>query len=328
MSAPLKSAERHAPRVLCVSHAKDVDGCVCAALVQRAANARFLLTDYGRINERLRTASDPCDRVYVCDVGIRAAHLDEFRRIRGFAEVIYIDHHPLDDDLSTKLGDMGVTVVHDRRDCAGVLTYNLLREALPREAGLLAAYAAVSDRLEDGPLAMDLLNRLDRDFVLLEAMLLSYALDRASLSLKRRIVNHLARLEHPHQLGDVTRLALEQADRLAHLRTALPSRASRRGNLAYVDAAQDASGTVANLLLDVCDAAIGVGFRSDPRTQVTDLSIRGSANLTLDLGAVTVHLATRLGGFGGGHAKASGARIPTARLMEFIDALSQHGPHG
>jgi nanoRNase/pAp phosphatase (c-di-AMP/oligoRNAs hydrolase) len=272
----------------------------------------------------LRTARDQFDLVYVCDVGIRATNLDEFRRIRGFAELTYIDHHPLDENLSTKLANMGVTIVHDLRDCASVLAYNLLREALPREAGLLAAYAAVSDRLEDGPLAKNLLQRHDRDFVLFEAMLLSYALDRASLSLKRRIVNHLSRLEHPHQLEEIPRLAFEQADRIAILRTALPSTASKLGNIAYVEADQDSPGAVANLLLDVCDAAIGIGFRVDPNKNVSDLSLRGRAGLGLNLGTVTAQLAERLGGFGGGHAKASGARIPTARLMEFISALDQH----
>lgn len=320
----LQSKHGSSPRILCVSHVKDVDGCVCAALLRLAAKSRFLLTDYGHFNECLRNVRDNRDLVYVCDLGINDTNLEEFGRIRGFAELTYIDHHHIDEDLLEKLVGMGVETVRDLRDCASVLAFNLLHEILPHEAGLLASYAAVSDRLEAGPIAKELIQKHDRDFVLFEAMLLSYALERADVSLKRRIVNHLSRLEYPHQIEEVPRLALEQADRIAVLRGELPSRASKLGNVAYVEAKGDSSGAIANLLLDVCNAAIGIGYNTDQKKQISDLSIRGRDSLEIDLGKVTSQLAKDLGGFGGGHPKASGARIPSSRLMEFIYALAYH----
>jgi nanoRNase/pAp phosphatase (c-di-AMP/oligoRNAs hydrolase) len=44
----------------------------------------------------------------------------------------------------------------------------------------------------------------------------------------------------------------------------------------------------------------------------------------LDLGKITSQLAKKFDGFGGGHPKACGARIPTPRIMEFISALGKH----
>jgi single-stranded-DNA-specific exonuclease len=311
-------------QVLCVSHVKDVDGCVCAGLVKLAAQARFLLTDYGRINECLRRIREPIDAVYLCDLGINETNLEELDRIRGFAELTYVDHHPVDEGLVEQLKGMGVEIVHDLRDCASVLAFDLLHESLPHDAGLLASYAAVSDRLEGGPIARELLQRYDRELVYFEAMLLSFALDRADVRLKRRIVKHLSALDYPHQIADVPRLALEQAERIAVLRRELPSRATKYGRIAYVEARGDALGSIANLLLDVCEADIGVGYNTDQKRHVVDLSIRGRERVDVDLGKVTAQLAKGFGGFGGGHPKACGARIPASRLTEFIHALAKH----
>jgi single-stranded-DNA-specific exonuclease len=320
----LKDDRNRSSQVMCVSHVKDVDGCVCAGLVKLAAQARFLLTDYGRINECLRRIRAPIDAVYLCDLSINDTNYEELDRIRGFAEVTYVDHHPVDAGLVARLKGMGVEVVHDLRDCASALAFDLLHERLPHDAGLLASYAAVSDRLEEGPIAQELLQSYDRELVYFEAMVLSFALDRADVRLKRRIVTHLSALGYPHQIDDVPRLALEQAERIAVLRKELPSRATKYGSIAYVEARGDSLGSIANLLLDVCEADIGIGFNTDQKRGVVDLSIRGRERVDVDLGAVTAQLAKGFGGFGGGHPKACGARMPDSRLMEFIHALAKH----
>lgn len=309
---------------MCVSHVTDVDGCACASLIKLATQARFLLTDYGRINECLRTIGDQYAYVYLCDLGLKESNLAELERIRGFAELTYIDHHPIVDGLVEQLQGMGVEVVHDVQDCASVLAFNFFHAVLPRDAGLLAAYAAVSDRLEAGPLAHALMQRYDRDFVYFEALLLSHALDRADGRQKRRIVTQLSRLACPHQIADVPQLALEQAERIAVLRKELPARASTYGRIAYVEARGDALGAIANLLRDVCEAAVGIGYNPDATRRNVDLSIRGGDRVDVDLGAVTAQIAQSVGGFGGGHPKASGARIPAVRLTDFIQALAQH----
>ncbi len=217
---------------------------------------------------------------------------------------------------------MGVETVHDERECASVLTLTHLKKQLPREAGILAAYAAVSDRTESGPKSKKILRSFDHDLVLFESMQLSYALEKSDLSFKRMAVSQLATLAYPHQIEGLSKLALAHADRMAALRRELPQKASRLGELVYVEVKGDSTGGVANLLLDVCDASIGVGYKTNLQKQVADLSLRGKASLKTDLGELTYKLAVGLGGIGGGHPKASGARIPLPKLMEFIHALS------
>ena len=221
-----RKKREESPKVVCVSHLKDVDGCVSSALVRCATRSRFFLTNYGDIEKCLRSIQESYDWVYFCDLGINETIIEEFRRIRQFAELTYIDHHPLDDDFSRALHEMGVEVVYDRQESASVLTFKLLQGSMPREAGLLASYAAFSDRLEDGPIARELIQKYDRDFVLFETMLLSYGLKQASVDIKRKVVRHLSNLKYPHQIKGLTKLALEQVDRIAVLRKELPSRAS------------------------------------------------------------------------------------------------------
>ena len=309
---------------LCVSHIKDVDGCACAALIKHVTNSGILLANYGNINECLRRIYKTYNIVYVCDIGINETTIKEFSRILDFAELIYIDHHPIDTQVLELIQQMGVKVVHNKLDCAGILTYNMFQADLPREAGLLAAYAAVADRLENGPLAKKILSRFDRDFVLFETMLLSYALEKADAECKRKsLVPRLSRLEYPHQITNLPSLALEQAESVATLRSELSSRAKRMGDVFYADAKGASTGTIANLLIEICAADIGVGYDTNEETQITDLSIRGSSSLKTDLGKKVSKISKMYGGTGGGHRKASGARIPTSKLIEFISALSE-----
>jgi nanoRNase/pAp phosphatase (c-di-AMP/oligoRNAs hydrolase) len=76
-------------------------------------------------------------------------------------------------------------------------------------------------------------------------------------------------------------------------------------------------------LIEICGADIGVSYDTNEETQITDLSIRGSSSLKTDLGKKVSKIVRMVGGTGGGHRKASGARIQTSKLMEFIRALSE-----
>jgi RecJ-like exonuclease len=322
MISSIRSKSEKLTKVMCVSHLNDVDGCACAALIRCATKSNFLLTNYGHFKQCLRNIKKRYNLVYVCDLGINKTILEEFGRIRQFAELTYIDHHPLNEDLKKELDETGIEVVHNLKECASVLSFNLLKRSLPREAGLLASYAALCDRLEKGQIASKLIRRFYRDFVFFEAMFLSYALDRADIFFKRRVVKCLSKLEYPNQIKGVKEMALKQADRITVLRKELPSRASKLDNLVYTEAGMDSSGTIANLLLDVCGASIGIGYNIDQQKQISDLSIRARSGLKIDLGRTTSQLAERFGGFGGGHTMASGARIPNSKITIFIQTLA------
>ena len=134
----------------------------------------------------------------------------------------------------------------------------------------------------------------------------------------------MLRIHSPtYQIPDIVKLAVEQAERVATLRRELPLRCKRIGNLFYTEAKGGSSGTIANLIVEVCDAKVGVGYSTDEQKQITDVSMRCAATSRIDLGKQASKLAKRFGGFGAGHKNASGARIPTSKFMEFMWALGK-----
>ena len=82
-------------KTICVSHLKDVDGLICAAIIRSAIKANFMLTNYGNITTCFSKIRQNYDHVYICDLGLNENHLNSITRVRQFADVTYIDHHQL-----------------------------------------------------------------------------------------------------------------------------------------------------------------------------------------------------------------------------------------
>lgn len=305
-------------KVVCISHIEDADGLICAAYLHRLRDASIVLVTYNELEDELRKVQPPADEVYICDISIREALIEDVLRINGFANVTIVDHHPTSEGVLERLRDSGIEVVYSPFDCASVLVYNRFREEL-REAARLAAYAAVSDQFDEGPIASKLMEKLDRHYVQHEALILTHALHRnTEAHFRLSVVRELSRLTPPHRIEGVPEAALTHLEHIAKLLEYLPDKAYTLGRLAYVDAVNDTSiGAVAGLLVDALDVDVGICYKKT-ETGAMNLSIRGRRGLEVHLGEITKRLAERHGGFGGGHSRASGASIPQESYMKFI----------
>lgn len=159
-------------RTVCVAHGKDVDGISSASLVKLATGADVFLANYDELIEILRSL-DSETNLYVCDLGMNQSIIEDFlletrRIVKGGGTVTYIDHHPLDLKTSKRIKAGGVQLVHSREECAGVLTYEHFKNDLPRRAAFIACYAAVTDYLDNQPIAKRLIGSSDRQLILLE----------------------------------------------------------------------------------------------------------------------------------------------------------------
>ena len=127
---------------------------------------------------------------------------------------------------------------------------------------------------------------------------------------KSTIVEELIKLTFPHRIRGVADKALVQLEQMAELIDILPKAASRAGDIAYYEAATEAStGAVASLILDALDVDIDLCYRKvDANT--LNISMRVRRGLRLHLGELTRSLAKKRGGSGGGHGEASGAILP------------------
>jgi len=312
-------------RVLCISHSTDVDGIASAALLKLAKDAEVKLVDYGDFIESLKDISHASE-VYICDLGLSPEtaqpFFNEVRRLRGFAKVTYIDHHPKVRGYRYA-SKANFSVIHSTRDCTAALTYDEFRGILPKRASIIAAYAALTDYLENGPIASKILDLHDRIHLYYEASMLAYAVERLGDTPKKlgTIVDGLSRLKYPHEINGVAEAALQQAQRFSAFLKRVEKEGVVKRGYAYIETSSFPKGAAANLVRCFFETPVGVAYRIKSNSPYVELSLRASSAYPKDLGSITQRLASELGGFGGGHPKASGARIPKGSLQRFLQAL-------
>lgn len=314
------------PSRVCISHSKDVDGVGTAAILKLAMKTETILADYGDLQEKLKTVGR-VEALYICDLGLSQqtipGFLKEVSRISRTASVHYIDHHPLPEGAEQKIKRAGVDLMHSLEECACVLSYMKFKEKIPKEAAIIAAYGAITDYMDFQPQARRIIGRYDRQFLMLEATLLSYAIGRQGDDPKFlvAIVDELARLEYPHRIKKVLGYASEQAEKTAKLIELVKVEGKRMKNLAYMTSKDRAGGIVANMLIGAFDVKVGVAIKAIKEEDVFEVSIRGSEDSTFHLGREVQKIAGELEGYGGGHPKAAGGRMPLAKLETFLHKL-------
>lgn len=306
-------------KTVCISHGDDPDGLICAAYMRLLKGVSATLTDYNSFQDMLRNIKPPAGELFICDLNIREDIAKEIIRISKLARVTIVDHHSTPAETLEELKRSGVTLIYSLLDCASALLYDHFRDRLAKNTARLAAYAAVSDQFEEGPIAKELLTKFDRQLVQHEALILNHALHyRRDAEFKSMIVEELSRLTFPHRIRGATDVALAQLEQMAELIDILPRAVSRVGDIAYYEAATEVSaGAVANLILDALDVDVGLCYkRADADT--LNISMRGRRGIRLHLGELTQSLAKKHGGSGGGHREASGAILPKRNLTTFI----------
>ena len=304
-----------------IVHGDDTDGLTCGAFLKRLTGCEVYLANYDNLDNALSKVQPPVTGLTVCDLNIREALGPELRRIRGFADVSIIDHHQMDQAFMDELRGMGVSVTLDTRDCAAVLVYDTYRDQLGPEAARLAAYAAISDMFEEGPLASSILGRMDRKFVQHEAQILTHALARdQTLDFKRIIIDELSEFSYPHRIPGAVEAAVRCLEEMAAIKEAIRGAATVRGRVAVMEAVgEHSTGAIANLLMDTLGVDVGVSYKQNG--EYMNVSLRGETDLKEHLGDISKELGRTLGGFGGGHQRASGVKLPRERLADFLDQV-------
>jgi len=305
-----------------ITHGDDVDGLTCGALLMRLFDAGVIPANYDDLEEALKSVGGDVDRLFITDLNLREVLLPLIEEIKGHAEVTIIDHHPMEKSLTDALEGLGVEIVHDTRDCASALVYDHFRDGLETDAARLAAYAAVSDMFEDGPIASRLMDGMDRKFVQTEALMLSAALGMdQSDAFKRRLLDELSRYAYPHRIKGVVESSVAQLEKIVKIKETIPGRAKRVGRLAVMECGDDSStGEVANIVMDTLLVPVGMCWKD--QGDMVNISLRGERRLPEHLGELVSRLSNKYGGFGGGHARASGAKVPRDRLDAFVADLA------
>ena len=307
--------------IFTIIHGDDVDGLTCGAFIKRVKGGDFYLANYDNLDNALAKVNPPVDTLYICDLNIRDSLEHELLRIKEFATINIIDHHQMTPELMERLRKIGVNIRLETSDCAAMLVYDTFKEKLGMEGGRLAAYAAISDMFEDGPLADPILSKMDRKFAQHEAQLLTHALSSdQSIDFKRMVMDELSKYNYPHRINGVVEKAIMCLEEMTRIKEAIPDNSEVFGRVALMEAVGDNStGSISNLLIDTLGIDVGISYKAND--EYYNISLRGEKELEEHLGDISKELGLKYEGFGGGHQRASGIKVPKENLKMLLDEL-------
>ena len=320
---------------VCISHKEDVDGICSAAVVKAAFDiSKVILVDYANLISRLeKTAAmlDNIEQLFICDLGLSKKNEQKFaelldRIVSAGTEVIYIDHHDISKETLHTLKKADVTLIRTIEECTSMQAYTKYKKKLPEHAAFLAAMGALTDYMENKPLASAIVSRFDRQFLMLESTALSYMIsanqhDDAFLI---KIVETLSKMKYPHDIKGGFEIAEKFAKKVANAVESIQKSIVKLDNIAYAPSAVELSSSmVVNFVLGSSGKPVAMVYKLKDDIKSYVLSIRASADCKVHLGRLTNEFASELGGSGGGHDRACGAVIPKANLQKFIETLNK-----
>lgn len=301
----------------------DTDG-ICSAALLYSSNPKaelWITTPVGLLKD-LRSCD--ADGVFICDIAIserdKEELLGEFKRISDGGELVYIDHHPL--PLHTLTSDLPCSkVVWDAKKSSSELTY---RYAGGNTNSHIALFGAIADYLDETEFIAKEFDHYDKRTIYLEAGLLAQCLGAAmgDYGFKREVIKGLAQGKMPSSIPSVVEKAVSSSEKEWRLYEYVKNKVRRVDGVAVVDAQIGLSPTKAARFA-IGAAGLPVGICVQARDDYVDISVRKRSDVTLDLNHALRIIAPRLGGSGGGHDSAAGARVPKERLNEFINMLSK-----
>jgi len=325
---------------ICISHKEDVDGLSSAILINSAFKKKvsILLVDYANLINKLEKllknllpVTKGYNRIFICDLGLNKKNQDRFISILykmvtlGY-KVTYIDHHDLENEAKKEIKKIGVNLIHSTQECTSVHVYKKYKKKLATNASFFAAAGALTDYLDNKPVALSIIPRYDRQFLMLESTAMSYMIssNQNNEEYLYHIVNVLSAMKFPHEIEGGFIEAEKYAKKISNAISSISNEIKTKNNLALVQNNLDlASSTVVNFVLGISEKKLALVYKYKEEKEVFIISIRGSKDCDVHLGRIVNEIASTLGGSGGGHDKACGAVIPKNSFNNFVELLDR-----
>ena len=302
----------------------DCDGVCSASLAYSAkTGAQVIFTNPFDLLSELRSLAD--SNLIVADIALTHAHkdevMDELSRIKAKREVLYFDHHPLPQGV--KASDVpGSKAMGEGGSCSSELVYEQFKDQLNPEMSRVAVYGAIGDYSDDTPAIRDILRSWDKRELYLEAGILIAGLEgtrKKDYDFKRDLVMYLSQNGLPSLRKDLVETAVRESEIDERMRHFVRKAARVQGKVAYVMDPQWSLGKAATYARIYMKRPVGVA--GEQAEESVDMSIRAVDPMNLNEAVSSV--AQELGGDGGGHENAAGARVPKGRFMEFVSGLDR-----
>ena len=318
-------------KIICVSHQEDADGISSAALIKQAFGGDTILVDYPGIMDVLESlrSDEKLKKLFICDLGLNTktndsfvALLTELRKKR--ISVTYVDHHEIDSKVATKLKKIKVKLIHDISECTSVLIYDAFKKKLTEHSPFIAACGAITDYMENKPIASKLLQMYDRQFALVNATVLTYNIvgHQKESDYLLYLVDELSESKFPHEIPNTFEFAQIQVGKLAEIMLNVRKSMKVSKNLAHMEVLDSGASGAVNFVLGFSGKDVGIAYKERVDKGIYAVSVRGSPSCKTHLGRLLSSVAADLGGSGGGHDKACGAVIPKGKMKKFLQEMN------
>jgi RecJ-like exonuclease len=302
----------------------DADG-ICAGAIALDAHqdAHILFSSPYSILEDLSKVKDS-DKVIICDISLPENNLTQILKrlfkIANRGDLTYIDHHPLPRTILKE--KMPGIVIHNPTSSTSELTYNLFHSKVDPMHTRTAIYGAIADYLGHTPLIQELLQKWDERTLYFETGILMQGIGRLKNDHdeKRRILKNLAKNIPPSQDEALVRLALEYTRREWVAVSELKDLIRVEGRIAYVLNFPFSLGKTATYIRGMTGTLIGIA--GEKRKDKIDMSLR-TCDDRINLNGLLREILPQLGGSGGGHPMAAGARVSERNFNYLLTKLNE-----
>jgi len=326
-----KTAKPKRTKIICVSHQEDADGISSAALIKQAFGGETILADYPGMMDVLESLrnDEKLKKLFICDLGLNSQTNDSFVNLltelrKKRISVTYVDHHDINPKIITKLKKIKVKLIHNTSECASVLVYDTFKKKLSEHSTFIAACGAITDYMENKPIASKLLQMYDRQFALVNATVLTYNIvgHQKDPDYLLYLVDELSESKFPHEIPNTYEFAQGQVGKLAEVMSKVRKSMKISKNIAYMEVLDSGASGAVNFVLGFSGKDVGIAYKERVDKGIYAVSVRGSSSCKIHLGRLVSSVSTKFGGSGGGHDRACGAVIPKNNIKKFLREMN------
>jgi RecJ-like exonuclease len=323
-----------ATETLILTHS-DCDGiCAGALALARFPDARMFFTKPISLMRDLEETAIPMKpkKMIICDIALTKRHASEIvKMLAGMnkrTNILYFDHHSLPQTASLDaVNDAVSTFAHDTSASASEITYRHFQKSLPMERVWLALYGAIGDYTDDTEFVKERMQNWDKRALYFEVSTLILGIKDEQFSkynAKRRICRTLASGGNPSDIRGLAQAARSAVTREFDIYKQVKRRAKAFGNIGYVKDLPKFGfrGPSALFAATVTGRPIGLSAHS-VRDKIDITARKRVDNPNIKLNMIMEQAAESVGGSGGGHPRAAGARIPKGSLNKFLEAVDK-----
>lgn len=305
----------------------DCDGiCAGAIVLSKFTNAKVFFTKPVSLYDDLNACE--ASRIVIADIAITRRDISDVLKLliekSKSSEIFYFDHHPLPEEVKKKL--QNTLSLYLNEDCStSELVYRYFQNSLPRERVWLAIYGAIGDYEEKTEFVEQHLKQWDVRALYFQASTLFLGIKDEKFDdyeTKRMIVKTLADGKNPSDIEGLVEAAKKVAREEFILYQLIKKNAKKIGEVGYVKDLYTFGFRGPSALFAATTTNSKIGLAVHTRKNHFDITLR-SRDYTCDLNKIAEDAAEVVGGSGGGHPHAAGARIPLDKMEAFIEEINR-----